>query len=91
MAEPRLRVLALPPETVGDGTVTPFILVFDRIGQQVPDWFTEEQLAVMRVSTGARTVFVFADPIEMLDSVELTRQEAEQLLPALRVSANVAT
>lgn len=77
----RLRVLALPKQTLGAATAQPFLLVFDRC--------TDEQCEYMRDSrlkdiTGAEGVVVFADDVD-LDERQMCQLDATTVT-ALRVA-----
>lgn len=79
----RLRVLALPTQTLGPASYAPFLLVFDRCtpaeGEDLAD-----NAADIREATGAAGVMVFSDDVE-LDDVQLGEIDGDGLdLTALK-------
>lgn len=63
--KPRLRVLELPKQTLGEACDTPFILVFDRCGDSM-DLFGDIEDVAKRC--GARSILAFADEIQLGDA-----------------------
>ncbi len=77
---PRLRVLALTPETVGDTTTTPFVIVIDRASSMTE--FTSDDAQHLNQEFGSRTIFFSRDEIDL----ETTGDASPQLIAALAVA-----
>lgn len=78
----RLRVLALPKQTLGAASTQPFLLVFDRCTTEQCEYLHE--IAEMKTQLGAQGVAVFADEVDLDD-----RQMCEiddTVVTALRVA-----
>lgn len=77
----RLRVLALPKQTLGAATARPFLLVFDRCTLAQHDYLDALDL---RTKVGAEGVVVFADEVD-LDERQMCEID-ETTVTALRVA-----
>ncbi|MET8648434.1 hypothetical protein [Nocardia aurea] len=71
----RLRVLALPPRTLGEASETPFLLVFDRCADAgiADPFFTR-----LKETVGAEAVLVLAEEVE-LDPEQVAAVSADGL------------
>lgn len=77
----RLRVLALPKQTLGAASAQPFLLVFDRCATAQHDYLDALDLKTM---VGAEGVIVFADEVD-LDERQMCEID-ESVVTALRVA-----
>jgi len=67
----RIRILPLTPETVGDVTTTPFVLVLDRESDLDSAPWKNEMAMSFKESIGARCVIISNEPV-WLDASTLT-------------------
>lgn len=77
----RLRVLALPKQTLGAATAQPFLLVFDRCTPEQCDYLRGLEL---KTRVGAEGVVVFADDVD-LDERQMCEID-DTTVTALRVA-----
>ena len=75
---PRLRILPLPAETIGEFTATPYLAVVDLArGTWLESARMTDELSRIKEEIGAKAVLVFADEID-LDGAEI-RDRTEEL------------
>lgn len=81
----RLRVLALPTQTLGPASHTPFLLVFDRCSTAEGENIAANA-ADIREAIGAAGVMAFSDDVE-LDQIQLGEVDVDGLdLTALKTA-----
>lgn len=63
----RIQILELPTEHHGDDMNTPFVLIVDQVGPELPasNGFVNDGWRHLKEDTGARCVFITTETVEI--------------------------